>query len=80
MTLLVVTIKWPEDAERGSETYGPFDNEDAQMAWVDECQEAADAGWRLLQGAEYLLHRVSPPFDANALWEQNDAMAVRHGD
>lgn len=75
--MFVVTIKWPADPERGSETYGPFEDEIEQADWVDQCQDAADHGWRLLVGAEYLLHRVSDPFDPTALWEQsNDAMKV----
>lgn len=77
---LVVTINWPEEPDRGSETYGPFKDQEERAKWVDDCVEAAKQGWRILDGAHYLLHRVETPFDPNALWERQDAMEVRHDD
>jgi hypothetical protein len=79
-TLWIVTISWPGDAERGMETYGPFSSQQEQVAWVDACQEAAAAGWSLLEGAHYLLHRVIKPFDVDALWELDGGSARNYGD
>lgn len=79
-TMLVVTVYWPDDQDRGQETYGPFANDDERQAWVDKCMRASDNGWRLLHGASYLIHSVWEPFDPDALWERSgDAMEVRHG-
>ena len=44
MTLYIVTITWPDDPERGSETYGPFPDRAAQAAWVTGCERAAAEG------------------------------------
>jgi hypothetical protein len=75
----IVTLSWPDDPERGTETYGPFDSKAEQEKWVSQCQEAAAHGYRALHDVTYLLHRVTEPFDPTALWEQSsDTMKVEH--
>jgi hypothetical protein len=69
---LAVTISWPDDTDRGSETYGPFASVAERDRWVDDCIEASKQGWRMLDGARYLLHRIETPFDPTALWENNN--------
>jgi hypothetical protein len=64
--LRLVTVSWPDDPDRGSETYGPFNDGDQEL-WVTLCQEAADLGWTLLQGAHYLIHSTLMPFNPQDL-------------
>ena len=59
---LFVKLHWPEDPDRGSETYGPFTDEEARIKWVNEVQAAADGGDPLLKGVHFLLDRMLPPF------------------
>lgn len=63
----IVTISWPDDPDRGVETYGPFENPIAQDKFVAECEAAADRGWDLLKGAHYLITDLAWPFDASKL-------------
>ncbi len=65
----IVTISWPADPERGSETYGLFAGEKEALAWAVRCQDAADLGWRLLQGAQYVVQQLSEPFDPDSLMQ-----------
>lgn len=67
--MLIVTISWPQDPDRGTETYGPFASTAARDTWVDQCMEATAEGWELLSGAHYLLTSVAEPFDPTSLWE-----------
>jgi hypothetical protein len=73
----IVVISWPADPDRGTEHYGPFGDDAAQMQFAAECQEAASLGWHLLDGASYLLTQVGEPFDPTAL--MTDAMHVPGG-
>jgi hypothetical protein len=66
--LLIVTIIHPDDRDR-DETYGPFADEADREQFVKDCEEAADDGWELLQGAHYLIHSLATPFDPTSLWE-----------
>jgi hypothetical protein len=59
---LIATIFWPEDAERGSEVYGPFVDEVARADWVKEVRAAAEAGDPLLTGVSFVLDQVDFPF------------------
>lgn len=59
---LIVMISWPDDPDRGVEAYGPFTSETRRSIWIRECQQAADRGYALLQGAEYRLTRLDTPF------------------
>ena len=61
--MTIVIVSWPEDPERGIEPYGPFIDEQAALVWIRECEELASLGWRLLQGAHYLVTGVAVPFD-----------------
>jgi hypothetical protein len=61
--VLLVTICWPADPERGQETYGPFKRKAAQEAFVDDCITAADQGHPGLEGAHFELHPAYKPFD-----------------
>jgi hypothetical protein len=60
---LVAVILWPADPERGMEVYGPFESEEAQVKWSDDCIKAAEQGNELLKGTFYLLTRVAEPFN-----------------
>ena len=42
--------------------YGPFIDEQAALVWI-RVEESASLGWRLLQGAHYLVTGVAVPFD-----------------
>jgi hypothetical protein len=64
---LIVIISWPDDQDRGIDTYGPFESVVAQVEWSDDCIEAASLGYELLQGASYLLTRIAEPFDTRDL-------------
>lgn len=67
--ILIVTVNWPDDPDRGIETYGPFDTEQERETWVDECEEAATLGWGLLVGAHYHLYRMDHPFEPTSLMQ-----------
>lgn len=64
---LMIVISWPGDQDRGPEVYGPFDSEEHQMKWVDDCIESAVLGYEPLQGAQYLVLRATEPFNPKDL-------------
>lgn len=59
---LVAILHWPADPDRGSEIYGPFKDEPARIAWVDEVSAAATGGDLLLDGVSFILLRMDVPF------------------
>lgn len=63
MSTFIVVISWPDDPDRGSEHFGPFSSEEERNFWISDCQQAAGFGWKLLQGASYLLTTLDRPFD-----------------
>ncbi len=68
--MLTVVIYWPHDQDRGFEQYGPFKSEMDRTQWVADCQTAANLGWTLLQGAMYVLDKMSEPFDPTSLMQE----------
>lgn len=56
---ILVTISWPGDIDRGSETYGPFQSFAAAEAWITTIQP-------MLPGAQFMEHKVLAPFEVNA--------------
>jgi hypothetical protein len=75
MNKIIVTIHWPDDPYRGLETYGPFADAPTALAWVGACQEAADLGWKLLQGADYIIDKLDEPFDPGDLMTDGSSVS-----
>lgn len=76
--MYVVVLSWPDDPDRGIEPYGPFADDKEADQWIADCQEAADMGWQLLRGANYLMTPLTR-FDPTDLWEGGSGAASSAG-